>query len=200
MQWFPGGARDEIISFIGISVIAKNDRLVSAAAFSDDGLNNRIFFYTLTTNDEADYHAAYETYAKRKNLEIATFAKGFPILQALRQGNIIPGTNVEAIIENWRPPMITRFGHWMILRWYPENLSEPFQYIFGVRTIAKDGVLVYANSFSDDGHCSTYFDEETPQDKEDFDADYQSAAAAIWERERISSRNVSVDVDTNSAR
>ena len=65
MQWYPGGARTDVIQFIGIRIIAKNGHLVSASAYSDDGLNDKIFFNTRTTNDEAEFNAAYDAYVKR---------------------------------------------------------------------------------------------------------------------------------------
>lgn len=65
MHWFPGGASTDVIQFIGVCIIAQNGRLVSASAYSDDGLNDKIFFNTRTTNDEAEFDAAYDAYVKR---------------------------------------------------------------------------------------------------------------------------------------
>jgi len=65
MQWFPGGARTDAIQFIGICIIAKSGRLVSASAYSDDGLNDRVFFNSWITNDEAEFDLAYDAYVKR---------------------------------------------------------------------------------------------------------------------------------------
>jgi hypothetical protein len=178
MTWVPGGARDDELPFIDVGVVAKNGRLVSAAACSDDGLNDRTFFDTETTNDKPEYNAAFEAYVERQDAERTLLATNFPILQALWRGNIMPGTNAEKIIETWHPLMTTQFGHWMILRWFPENPSPTTRQVLGVRMIARNGFVVCANSFSDDGHCSTYFDTEAPQDKEDFDTEYEQSIAA----------------------
>lgn len=91
MQWFPRGS---VFSYIGIDAVAKNDRLVSAAAYSDDGLNDRTFFDTETTNDKAAFSVAQEAYVQRldaeKDAEYALLVKGLPILKTLGQGDIIP--------------------------------------------------------------------------------------------------------------
>lgn len=62
MRWFPGGRHDDEISFIGICMISKNGFLVSANSYSDDRLNDWIFFNNQTTNDESDFEAAYKVY------------------------------------------------------------------------------------------------------------------------------------------
>ena len=67
MQWFPVNLPSNSISFIGISVIAKDGQLVQASAYSDDGLNDRTFFNTLTTNDEADFHTGYHAYVEQRS-------------------------------------------------------------------------------------------------------------------------------------
>jgi len=178
MRWFPGGACDDCIPFIGVSVIAKDGFLLSAAAYSDDRLNNRIFFNTGTTNDEADLIAAREAYFGRLEAENALLATNFPVLQELWQGNIKSGNKAEDIIKKWQPNMITQFDHWTILRWFPANSTPATKQVFGVRMIAKNGIIVYANLFSDDGHHPALIDTETTQDKDDFDAECEQSVAA----------------------
>jgi hypothetical protein len=172
MRWFPGGAPDDAISFIGACVIAKDGQLVFASAYSDDGLNNRIFFNTWTTNDEAEFDAAYRTYNEHLIAENALLIKGFPMLQQLWQSNIKAGDDAENVIKLWHPALITEFGQWMVLRWFQASSSAATRRVMGVRLIARNGVLVCANSFSDDGHHSAFFDIETQQDKDDFDSAY----------------------------
>jgi hypothetical protein len=154
-------------------MIAKNGALVSASAYSDDRLNDRIFFNTETTNDEAEYRAAEEAYTERLRLRNAVTTAGLPILQELGEG-VKAGDDAENVIKLWHPRMITRFGHWTVMNWLPENSSPHAIPLIGVHMIAKNGVLVYANSFSDDGHHAIFFDTETPQDEADFDAAYMS--------------------------
>lgn len=63
LDWFPGGPfTNAVISFIGINATAKNGVLVCASAYSDDGGNDRVFFNTVSTNDEADYEAEFHKY------------------------------------------------------------------------------------------------------------------------------------------
>lgn len=66
MQWYPSGST---FSYVGIDVIARNGHLVSASAFSDDGLNDRTFFDTETTNDKTAFRAAEEAYVQRLDAE-----------------------------------------------------------------------------------------------------------------------------------
>jgi hypothetical protein len=58
MRWFPGGPSPDTISFVGIYVLAKNGKLVLASSYADDGVDQRIFFDTLTPADKAEERAA----------------------------------------------------------------------------------------------------------------------------------------------
>ena len=69
MYWFPGGPDTNRISFIGIFVLAKNDRLVLASSYTDDRVDNRIFFNTLTPLDKAEYRAALKAYVAKLQAE-----------------------------------------------------------------------------------------------------------------------------------
>ena len=194
MRWFPGGPADDGISFIGVYVMGKDSALVAASAYSDDGLNSRRFFDTLTTNDESEFRSDDEEYVKRM-VAGRDLVPHLQVLDELSHGNIKSGDKVEDIIKKWPPRMVTRFGDWMILRWFPDDPAPASEQVFGVRMIAKDGVIVHANSFSDDGHRSTFIDAEAPLDKEDFESAYQSAVV-----ERLQIRNISAAIGTNNIR
>jgi hypothetical protein len=173
MSWFPGGPSDDTISFIGTCVIAKNGVLVYASSYSDDGLNDKIFFNAKTSGDDAEFRAAEHAYGENLDAENSLRATDFPIMQALWQEKIKAGDDAEKLIKLWSPRMITRIGPWIVLRWFPENPSPSTLRIFGLRMIAKDGVLVSACNFSDDGHHSSFFDTKTPRDDADLDAAFQ---------------------------
>lgn len=64
LRWEPGDPNTGI-SFIGISAVAKNGVLVCASAYSDDRLNDRIFFNTMTTNDGAEFYRANRVYSEK---------------------------------------------------------------------------------------------------------------------------------------
>src|SRR6185437_3322648 len=66
MRWFPGGYSPDSISFIGICVISKDGRLVLASSYTDDGVDNRIFFNTLTPAAQTEYQAALKTYVQKE--------------------------------------------------------------------------------------------------------------------------------------
>lgn len=174
MQWYPGGRSDDSLSFIGVCVIAKNGVLVYADSYSDDGLNNKVFFNTETTNDQADFEAAQDAHTKDLQSENEIVATEIPAFHDLWEGktNISAGDKIEGLIKSWHPNSVTQFGRWAVLRWFPESLPAGAVRLVGLRVVAKDGLLVYANSFTDDGHHSTFFDTETPHDKADFDAAY----------------------------
>jgi hypothetical protein len=69
LRWFPGGPSKDTISFIGVWVLAKDGVLVTASSYSDDGVLDRTFFNTLTTNDTAEYRTAFEAYVDRIQTE-----------------------------------------------------------------------------------------------------------------------------------
>jgi hypothetical protein len=173
MDWFPFHSSDGI-SFIGVSIIAKSNVLVCASSWSDDGLNDRIFFDTITTNDQAQFQAGFKAYDDSLQKEISLVTTNFPVFQEFVQGNIKAGDNAENLIKVWPPQIISRFGPWIALRWLPENPSQTGVQLFGIKAIAKNGILVYANSFSDDGHLSKFFNTETPNDERDFETAYRA--------------------------
>ncbi len=173
LRWFPGGPSDDYISFIGMCVVAKNGVVISASSYTDDGIDNRVFFNTARPSDETNFLAAYKAYAERLGAENVLLTTDLPILQQLWQEKIKAGDDIEKIIKRWPPRVITRFGPWLVLRWFPENPSPGAIHLIGARMIAKNGALVYANTFSDDGHHATYINTETPSDEADFDAAYK---------------------------
>jgi hypothetical protein len=60
LNWIPNRHTPGTISFIGISIIAKDGKVVSAYCYDDDGSLVETFFDTLTTNEIAAYRAAFE--------------------------------------------------------------------------------------------------------------------------------------------
>lgn len=62
MDWFPYGRRKDSISFIGVTVVAKDGVLVRAEYWSDDGVADRDFFNTLTPAAETEYRVAFNAY------------------------------------------------------------------------------------------------------------------------------------------
>ena len=74
-----------------------------------------------------------------------------PVAHALWHDEIKAGDDAKQLITIWRPHQITKFGHWTNLRWYPCGPSTNSISFIGVSVIAKDGILVYASAYSDDG-------------------------------------------------
>jgi hypothetical protein len=69
MRWFPGGPSPDTISFVGIYILAKNGKLVLASCYADDGVDQRIFFDTLTPADKAEERAALIAYVDKIRTE-----------------------------------------------------------------------------------------------------------------------------------
>ena len=70
MTWYPGGPLPSgTISFVGISVVAKNGKLVFAGSFADDRVDKRIFFNTLTPADETENQADSKAYFEKWQAE-----------------------------------------------------------------------------------------------------------------------------------
>ncbi len=177
--WRPGDHGG--ISFIGVGAIAKDGVLVEAAAYSDDRLNNRVFFSTWTTNDQADFEKASaeynETRFARFDAENAVLATNFPIFAALSCETITNGSDVQDVTNRWPPDLITQFQPWTVLTWFPKTSSATLLHVVAVRIVAKNGVVVHATTIHDNGEN---FDEiyfESPQDEKDFDSAYEK-----WEK------------------
>jgi hypothetical protein len=64
MDWYPGGIRKDAISLIGITVVAHDEVLVQATSWSDDGLDGRVFFNTLSSETQSEFRKAFEEYVK----------------------------------------------------------------------------------------------------------------------------------------
>jgi hypothetical protein len=79
--------------------------------------------------------------------------------------------------------MITRLGPWTVLRWFPKNKSPSTQRIWCARVIAKNGLLVYAGLFSDDGRRSNFVHTETPSDEADLEAAFKAYDAKLEAKE-----------------
>lgn len=97
-----------------------------------------------------------------------------PVAYALWHDQIKAGDNAEQLITNWRPHQITKFGPWIELRWYPHGPSTNSISFIGVCVIAKDGILVYASSYSDDGVLDRIiFNTMEPPVESEFNAAYK---------------------------
>ncbi len=89
MYWFPGGPDTNGISFIGMYVLAKNGKLVLASSYTDDGVDERIFFNTLTPADEAEERAALKAYVEKLQAEREKSSKTNVSQQFLSETNQI---------------------------------------------------------------------------------------------------------------
>lgn len=69
MRWFPGGRDTNVISSIGMCVLAKNGKLVLGSSYSDDRVDDRIFFDTLTPVEKIEERAAFKTYVEEFTAE-----------------------------------------------------------------------------------------------------------------------------------
>jgi hypothetical protein len=69
LRWFPDGPSKDTFSFVGMYVLAKDGRLVFGSSYTDDGIDDRIFFYTLTPATDAEYHAAMKSYILKREAE-----------------------------------------------------------------------------------------------------------------------------------
>ena len=87
-----------------------------------------------------------------------------PITRELWHGEIKAGDDVEKIISSWPPHGIRRYGSWVDLRWYAGGRQTNHLSLIGIAVVAKDGVLVRADSYSDDLLCArTFFNTLTRQ-------------------------------------
>jgi len=78
-------------------------------------------------------------------------------------GDINAGNNVEELIKVWRPHEINRFGRWIELRWFPGGPSHDAISLIGIWVLARDGVLVSASFYADDGlDQRSFFNTLTP--------------------------------------
>jgi hypothetical protein len=109
-----------------------------------------------------------------------------PVAHALWHHEIKPTEDVENLIKVWQPHMISRFDHWVELRWYPHGPSEDTLSLIGIFVLAKDGRLVLATSYSDDGVLDrVFFDTLTPQER----LDYRAALEAHVDKLRSERQN-----------
>jgi hypothetical protein len=75
MYWYPGGPYTNGFSFVGMYALSKDGKLVLASSYSDDGLDERIFFDSLTLANKNEEQAALKTYADKiqsEREEVAT--------------------------------------------------------------------------------------------------------------------------------
>ena len=94
-----------------------------------------------------------------------------PVAHRLWNGGIRAGDDVEELITTWRPHMTSRFGRWIELRWFPGGPSQDLISFIGVRVVARDGVLVSADYYSDDGVADrAFFNTLTPGAETEYSA------------------------------
>jgi hypothetical protein len=94
-----------------------------------------------------------------------------PVAHALWHHKIKAAEDVEQVIKQWRPHMTNRFDRWVELRWVPGGPSQDTISFIGIWALAKDGKLVSASSYSDDGLlCRMFFDSLTHQEKSGYRA------------------------------
>ena len=109
-----------------------------------------------------------------------------PVARLLWHGEMKTGDDVWEVIKVWRPHMISRFDRWVELSWFPGGPSADGISLIGIRVIAKDGRLVSASSYSDDGLLyREFFDVLTPQEK----SEYQAAMKAYVDTLRAERQN-----------
>ena len=119
-----------------------------------------------------------------------------PVAHLLWHKEIKAGDDVEKLIKDWRPHMITRFGRWIELIWYPGGPQKDVIPLVGISVIAKDGILVSASSYADDGVDERiFFDTLTPADKTEERAALTAYVDKIRaEREKASATNSSQQI------
>jgi hypothetical protein len=94
-----------------------------------------------------------------------------PVARELWHGNIKAGDNVEELTSRWRPHRVRRFGSWVRMDWYPGGTIS----LIGIAVFARDGVLVEADSYSDDLVCArAFFNTLTPQAKTEYRAAFEA--------------------------
>ena len=110
-----------------------------------------------------------------------------PVAYHLWHGDIKGGDDVEKLADEWRPDRISRFGRWVEFEWYPYRMDKDSISFIGVTVRAKDGVLVQAASWSDDGlGVRLFFDTLTPDAKAEYASAFKAygdSLRAKWESE-----------------
>ncbi len=105
MDWFPGGPMTNVISLVGICVIAKDGVLVQASYYSDDEPEKRTFFNRMTAADETDFRAAEDAYVKElKRKRTNSVPKSDEFGPDLAFVEILPGerlARLKAISSFW---------------------------------------------------------------------------------------------------
>ena len=92
--------------------------------------------------------------------------QNLPVAYLLWHGEIKEGDDAEKLVNNWRPHMITRYGPWIEMRWFPGGRDTNYISFIGMYVLAKDGKLAVASSYTDDGvDQKIFFDTLTPADK-----------------------------------
>jgi hypothetical protein len=80
-----------------------------------------------------------------------------PVAHLLWRGEMKAGDDVEELIKVWRPHVATKFDPWVELRWFPGGPSQDTISLIGIYVIAKNGRLVLASSYPDDGVLDRMF-------------------------------------------
>ena len=107
-----------------------------------------------------------------------------PVARQLWHKEIKAGDDAEIIIKEWSPHSMRRFGPWIEMSWYPGGPSKNSISFIGINVLAKDGILVSAGSYSDDGvDARVFFDTLAPEARAEMtaalkaDIEKQNAAA-----------------------
>jgi hypothetical protein len=112
--------------------------------------------------------------------------KSMPIARALWHGEVKAGDDLEHVVAKWRPDSVRRFGPWVDLKWYPGGINTNYLSLIGIAVVAKDGVIVRADSYSDDLLCArTFFNTLSPQ----AEAEHRAAFVAYVDGLRNSRTN-----------
>jgi hypothetical protein len=119
-----------------------------------------------------------------ENLQIAT---------RLWHGETKAGDDAEKLIKDWRPHMISRFGPWIEMRWFPGGKDTNYISFIGIYALAKNGNLVLASSYADDGVDERiFFNTLTPADEAEERVEFKSYVdKMVAEREKANATNVS---------
>lgn len=126
------------------------------------------------------------------------------IANRLWHGETKAGDDAEQLIKDWRPHMITRYGPWIEMRWFPGGIDTNFISFIGMYVLAKDGKLVAASSYADDGvDDRVFFNTLTPvQQTAELEALKAYVENVIAERKKASAGNANklFISETNQAR
>lgn len=94
-----------------------------------------------------------------------------PVARRLWHGDVKPGDDVEQLARAWRPHQISRYGQWVDLVWFPDGMPQDAIPLISICVTAKDGKLVSASFYPDDGLCGRdFFDTLTPLERADYAA------------------------------